>query len=321
MAQAEANDGSEAFFLLPGLPQFNFIGPSRPPTPQQPDPPYLESAGLLDGLYHEDQPWLCDPGDFCDQPFNADSHPLWPPPILEPAPVLARTGSLEEQLLGALCENAHRESKGFIPLGYLLQLVNEGSVADALRACMPNLSDDQAWGHAQTICCKVQSVTTPSFRRIFAILVMIQQPREILTFINNNITDHDLPLVKGRSGAKGSYDLRRKVQPHTTLRCLQHWSSFLVNSFDEYQWTLLSPFFSRGNKGTVRFYPLDDRTILPFVEDSSRDSSFGNDEDFQGGHGSVFRVKIHRSHHAFHNTPVSTTLLQETRCVSVFAHA
>lgn len=206
-------------------------------------------------------------------------------------------------------------SKGFIPLSNLLELVDESSVAEALRGCMPNLSDDKVRGHAQTICSKatVQSVPTPSFRRIFAILVMIQQPREILTFINNNIADHDLPLVKGRSGTKLSHDLRRKAQPQTTLFCLQHWSSFLVNSFDEYQWTMLSPFFSRGNKGTVRFYPLDDRTILPFIEDSSRDSSIGDDEDFQGGHGSVFRVKIHHSHHGFHNTPVRNTLLQDTR--------
>ncbi|RYP66629.1 hypothetical protein DL771_007698 [Monosporascus sp. 5C6A] len=113
---------------------------------------------------------------------------------------------------------------------------------------------------------------------------MIQQSMEILTFINNNIADHDLPLVKGRSGNKGSYNLR-------------------LNSFDEYQWTVLSPFFSRGNRGTVRFYPLDDKTILPFIEDSSRDANIEDEEDFQGGHGSISQVKIYSSHYDFHDIP------------------
>ncbi|RFN43100.1 kinase-like protein [Fusarium flagelliforme] len=63
----------------------------------------------------------------------------------------------------------------------------------------------------------------------------------------------------------------------------------------------MSPFFSWENKRAVRTYFLADQTILPFIEDSSRDVDMDDDEDFQGGHGSIFKVKIHPAHHNFHH--------------------
>ncbi|KAM5355171.1 hypothetical protein ACJ41O_001817 [Fusarium nematophilum] len=303
-SNSHAQDGSEANNSIL-LPTFNLIIPSRPNTPLQLDASYLESAGLLDESCaqeqsHCDLTWQPDPC-FQDhhQPTSTNPQPIW---WQDSPPVLRTRESLEQQLTSALCQHAHKESKGFLPLDKLHELVVEDSVAEALTACIPGLSLDAARIHAQEICPRsMRDPLQPSFRRMFAILVMIQQPQEILTFVRHSIADHDLPLVKARNSHRGAHELRRKTQPHKTLECLQGWSPFLVNSFEEYQWTLLSPFFSRGNKGTVRFYPLDDQTILPFVEDSSRDASIEDDEDFQGGHGSISRVKIHPSHYDFHD--------------------
>ncbi|KAH7232715.1 hypothetical protein B0J15DRAFT_455336 [Fusarium solani] len=282
-----AQEGSEANNTIL-LPTFNLIIPSRPSSPLQLDASYLESAGLLDESCTQEQShcglnWQSDPSFQDHEPPLANPQPIW---WQDSPPVLQKSESLEQQLAHALCQHAHKESKGFLPLDKLHELVVEDSVAEALTTYIPGLSLDDARSHAQEICPRsIRDPMQPSFRRMFAILVMIQQPQEILTFTTT----------------KGVHELRRKTQPHKTLECLWGWSPFLMNSFEEYQWTLLSPFFSRGSKGTVRFYLLDDQTILPFVEDSSRDASIEDDEDFQGGHGSISRVKIHPSHYDFHD--------------------
>lgn len=295
---------------LPSLPLLNLILPSRPNSPLQlDDTSYLESAGLLDDSYTQehdpyDLTWPYGQSTDSIQPLELISEPSWSHEISDTSPVPSRKESLEQQLRGALCQHAHKESKGFLPLDKLNELVVEDSVAEALRECMPELSIDSAQRLGQTICPgSVRDPLQPSFRRMFAILVMIEQPQEILIFVNNNITDHDLPLVKAWNGKTGRSELRPRTQAHKSLECISKWSSFLVDLFEGYQWTLLSPFFSRSNKGAVRFYPLDDQTILPFIEDSSRDANL-EDDDFQGGHGSVSRVKIHPSHFDFHDIAV-----------------
>jgi hypothetical protein len=295
----------------PLLPSFNLILPSRPNTPWQlDDTTYLESAGLLEESYIQEQgpcdlTWPCGQSTDSIRPLEIISGPSWSHEISDISPVPSRRESLEQRLRGALCQHAHKESKSFLPRDKLNELVVEDSVAETLTECIPELSVNSARQLALTICPgSGRDPLHPSFRRMFAILVMIEQPQEILILVNNNITDHDLPLVKVRNRNAGRSELRRRTEPHKSLECIDKWSSFLVDLFEEYQWTVLSPFFSRGNKGAVRFYPLDDQTILPFIEDSSRDANLEGDDDFQGGHGSVSRVKIHPSHFDFRSIAV-----------------
>ncbi|EEU33873.1 uncharacterized protein NECHADRAFT_82303 [Fusarium vanettenii 77-13-4] len=233
-----AQEGSEANNTIL-LPIFNLIIPSRSNSPLQLDACYFESAGLLDESCTQEQSdcglnWPSDPGFQDYEPPLASPQPIW---WQDSPPVLRKSESLEEQLTRALCQHAHKESKGFLPLEKLHELVVEDSVAEALTTYIPGLSLDDARSHAQEICPRsMRAPLQPSFRRMFAILVMIQQPQEILTFIRHNIADHDLPLVRVRHGNKGAHELRRKTQPHKTLECLKGWSPFLVNSFEEYQW-------------------------------------------------------------------------------------
>ncbi|RMJ17572.1 hypothetical protein CDV36_002766 [Fusarium kuroshium] len=254
-----AQEGSEANNTIL-LPTFNLIIPSRPSSPLQLDASYLESAGLLDESCTQEQShcglsWQSDPSYPDHEPPLASSQPIW---WQDTSPMLRKSESLEQQLTRALCQHAHKESKGFLPLDKLHELVVEDSVTEALITYIPGLSLDDARSHAQEICPRsLRDPLQPSFRRMFAILVMIQQPQEILTFVRHNIADHDLPLIKARNSNKGAHELRRKTQPHKTLECLG--------------------------------------------EDSSRDASIEDDEDFQGGHGSISRVKIHSSHYDFHD--------------------
>lgn len=293
------------------IPSFNFILPSRPNTPLPlGETSYLGSAGLLDESVSLELA-LDDPLLSLDSTIDnigqleAVESSRFPADLLEPSLMLPENESLEQQLRGAICQHAHKESKGFLPLDKLNELVIEDSVSDALRECMSHLSQDDAQSYAKMICPRSQrNHMEPSFRRIFAILAMVQQPQEVFAFLENNITDNDLPLVKVQGEKKGRYELRRKFQPHRPLECLHKWSPFMIDSFEGCQWMMMSPFFSWENKRAVRTYFLADQTILPFIEDSSRDVDMEDDEDFQGGHGSIFKVKIHPAHHNFHHIAV-----------------
>ncbi|SCV57495.1 uncharacterized protein FFB14_15171 [Fusarium fujikuroi] len=290
------------------IPSFNFILPSRPNTPlPHGETSYLGSTGLLDeSVSHElglnDPIWSLDLTIDNTEQLEAVDGSHFPIEASGPLLMLPEIESLEQQLRGAICQHAHKESKGFLPLDKLNEIVIEDSVSVALRECMPNLSHDDAQFHAKMICPRSQrNHREPSFRRIFAILTIIQQPQEVFAFMENNITDLDLPLVKVRGEHKGRYELRRKFQPNRPLEGLDKWSPFLIDSFEGCQWMMMSPFFSWENKRAVRTYFLADQTILPFIEDSSRDVDMEDDEDFQGGHGSIFKVKIHPAHHNFHH--------------------
>ncbi|KAF5722005.1 kinase-like (PK-like) [Fusarium mundagurra] len=301
-------DDSNGSSSLP-IPSFNFILPSRPNTPLPlGETSYLGSAGLLDeSVSHElglnDPIWSLDLTiDNTEQLQEAVDSSHLRTEVSGPLVVIPEIESLEQQLRGAICQHAHKESKGFLPLDKLNEIVIEDSVSVALRECIPHLSHDDAQFHATAICPRSQrNLREPSFRRIFAILTLIQQPQEVFAFMENNITDLDLPLVKVRGEHKGRYELRRKFQPNRPLEGLDKWSPFLIDSFEGCQWMMMSPFFSWENKRAVRTYFLADQTILPFIEDSSRDVDMEDDEDFQGGHGSIFKVKIHPAHHNFHH--------------------
>lgn len=301
---------------------FNLILPSRP-SPPLPlgETSYLELAGLFDESFTHDEslnnltlplsPSLDDLGLplslFPDntEPLEAIAGSGFDLEASGPLSTLPVNETLEQQLRSAVCQHIHKESKGFLPLDKLKELVIEQSVAIALKECMPHMSLDDAQFYAQTICLgSLRNPLQSSFRRIFAILAMIQQPQEVLTFIENNITDHELPLLKVRGEKRGRFELRRRFQPHRTLECLDKWSPFWIDSFEGCQWMMLSPFFSWGNRRTVRTYFLADQTILPFIEDSSHEVSIEDDEDFQGGHGSISKVKIHPAHHDFHHMAV-----------------
>ncbi|RKL25999.1 hypothetical protein BFJ72_g13890 [Fusarium proliferatum] len=237
------------------IPSFNFILPSRPNAPlPHGETSYLGSTGLLDeSVSHEpglDDPiWSLDLTIDNTEQLEAVDGAQFPIEASGPLLMLPEIESLEQQLRGAICQHAHKESKGFLPLDKLNEI----------------------------------------------------QPQEVFVFMENNITDLDLPLVKVRGEHKDRYELRRKFQPTRPLEGLDKWSPFLIDSFEGCQWMMMSPFCSWENKRAVRTYFLADQTILPFIEDASRDVDMEDDEDFQGGHGSIFKVKIHPAHHNFHH--------------------
>jgi hypothetical protein len=142
--------------------------------------------------------------------------------------------------------------------------------------------------------------TAKTFRKIFAILVLIELPSAIRGFLEHGVSDVDLPFVKVPLKSKipmiQRWELRIKHQ-NTRLECFKDWKRSNVAKFEEKQWTFLAPFFALcGQQSfhlrTIYHYPLQNSAILPFTKWEPVGSS--------GGCGQVYRAEIHPHHHSFH---------------------
>jgi len=154
-----------------------------------------------------------------------------------------------------------------------------------------------------------------SFKKIMAILILMEKPKKIRRFLDEGISDTDLPLKLakvprdgGSSKIPGSrWELRstRAKDQDKTLRCFRRWKPRAMEEFERLQWAVLAPFFALGgvrrvtisgggryrDLRTIYHWELNSGVILPFISFSTAGPP--------GGCGQVFKAKIHPDHHAF----------------------
>jgi hypothetical protein len=216
---------------------------------------------------------------------------------------------LQDRFFEALVKT-HKEKKGFFPRGELSTLVTEDCVFKELtRYFEKTHNEDQVRAYARNICEEVpqpkeedddRPPKIKSFKKIFAILVLIEQTPCISKFLEEDVNDLDLPLRKLEKGGNGTrFDLRMKRKPEKRLECFRNWTQFPITAFEEWQWTTVSPFFHKGTCREVPHFPLPDSINLPFTTDSRRDNTIDIRTEIEGGYGRVFKVHIHPDHHNF----------------------
>ena len=248
-------------------------------------------------------------------------------------------GILQQQICDALENNHSARSKNhFIPWGKLEELCTRSAVIDELGRWKWALRDFPerfvrwflgiAGGktveeQAEIICNGYPETPDPNndnhgkplitpttrgqvdasgdkcLRKIFAILLLIDRPVTIKNFIDEEVCDDDLPFSRGGNSKSGVSFLRRRGGE---VKCLKNWSRSTVANFLKYQWAVLSPFFHSRLGPEVLHYRLQEEVILPFTECESAK---------MGGHGEVFRVKIHRDHHSFKETNTKVCMLKK----------
>ena len=209
------------------------------------------------------------------------------------------------QLFTALQQTRDAREKGFLPKKQLVRLINPRSVCHELFKFPPeNMTSQEIQELANTVCTDKEIILSngkkkiKSFRQIFALLVLVEKSSSISLLIKEDVSDLDLPLSAMRSG--GLFELRRKntrgMQQSKPLECFRSWSPVRRKEFEEYQWTMLAPFFGSGSYNNVSHYTLTDRHILPFFCTKGEEDC-GAEE--RGGFGTVFMVRIHSDHHNF----------------------
>ncbi|KAF1850768.1 uncharacterized protein K460DRAFT_274684, partial [Cucurbitaria berberidis CBS 394.84] len=220
-------------------------------------------------------------------------------------PPLGPTHELQEQILDARQRTRNNEGqiRKFIPKEDLCRVVNTDSVTRALMKELSQVhSHEQIRSYAKVICTELETneiqrgkAKIKSFRKIFALLVLVEAASSIVRFLDEDVSDQDLPLTLVRR--QGTDELYRKGNRNKKpLRCFKL-SPVKLENFQEYQWWMLAPYFSPGEDGVMKHYILQDDHILPFVDPDDADE--GGVVIKTGGYGRVLMVRIHPDHHNF----------------------
>lgn len=210
---------------------------------------------------------------------------------------------LQKKIINAFQQTrtSHGQSQEFLPEGDLFKLINPLSVSQELRHSLgqtyPLASID---GFTKKVCGETQihwdgRKKIRTYRKIFALLVLVGATASTPIFLDQEVSDLNLPLhpvpekYDDDLGASGSDDQFYFLEE-------LNWAPIQIRTFQDYQWKMLAPFFAKGKHGDVMHYPLLERHILPFLLPSDAERQ----AEKAGGFAKVSMVRIHDAHHNFH---------------------
>jgi hypothetical protein len=222
-------------------------------------------------------------------------------------PPLGDRYELQQEIMDARQKTRDNEGqiKKFISKAKLRHVITVDAVTRELTRTStlfdPPLSPEQIKSYAKTVCVEKEEVQRgkakiTSFRKIFALLVLVEAVPSIVDFVEGPVTDQDLPLTRVKSKETDKF-YRKGDQTQVPPRCFKGWSPLKLENFQSYQWWLLATFFSPpDDDGVVKNYKLQDEHILPFV---IPENTLGHPIDKTGGYGKVIMVQIPSDHHNF----------------------
>lgn len=221
-------------------------------------------------------------------------------------------GKSQHRLLGILQKiPGHEEKKGFFPEQQLTEIVTEEYIKEELQLCFEEPLDAVTIERLARIICGTSTGSARNkakFKKIFAILILCEKPEAIQQFLEENVSDRDLPLRKivTSDNLPNIFKLERR-ESRGELGCFRGWSSAAIWRFEEWQWTTMAPFFHHGKRREIKHFILQDQAPLPF----NTDSRFVSGEhahhrlELGGGFSNVFKVSMHPEHHDLYKPGVS----------------
>lgn len=212
------------------------------------------------------------------------------------------TKSTKEHILDIIQQTPGPTDIQFFPQLTFDKLISENLVAAELTGRFGHALDVQTIRKFTNIICGHQSSSNKThekftFKKIFALLILVDKLPYIDMFISEGVADIDLPFQKiphqdepsifdlGLASGTGQYT-------STELsRCFHSWSPSAIQMFERWQWTMLAPVFRQLSDGSVRHFVFQNQIPLPFTLDSRKRSEEA---------ASVFTVRIHPEHDTFH---------------------
>ncbi|KAI1075336.1 kinase-like domain-containing protein [Whalleya microplaca] len=212
-------------------------------------------------------------------------------------PTAKVTADLEEQLYN--CQLRNETGKLFIPEGELNRILDEDSVRQSLLQLSALYPDVNVEAYTRQICSKELP-----FRKVLAILMLLDMVEKIVTFVQFGISDEFLPMPDPRrllSGEPPGSDAERWGK---WKRLLESLPKNLYRTFHVLQWCALAPVFV--THGQVKHYTFTPDDTLPFLvsEHEAKVDAVADSESLggrvrYGGFSEVRKVKIHPDHYRF----------------------
>lgn len=187
-----------------------------------------------------------------------------------------------------------KSARWFIPHRHLIAICNFDAVLEEVRGYhkVQGRKDGEpsSFECAQYVCGPREGPAhnhLSSARKIFAILVMMNNVGLIFKFLRANIKDKHLPFKMNEDCSA----LLSAIDP-TMPPLMGFEDPWTVSAFYEKQWAFHIPYFALDPQtNRASHYRLDPQTIFPWIEYPSTKES--------GGFGEVRRVRIHPDHHGF----------------------
>ena len=214
--------------------------------------------------------------------------------------------SLEHRLYE--CQIKTNQDKFFIPKGTLDRVLDFQTIQQALQELVPSRSTDDTLLEAKIIC-----APSPSYRKIFTILVLADMADGIFAFLEHAIDDSYLPMPDPQAPSETGRSTDSNL-----------WSTILGQRrsrrhlFFMVQWSVLAPFFDRGEDNDIRHYSFSHHTVLPFLDrESITTATYGgsptpkqsdSEVSVYGGFSEVRQIVIHPDHYDFGDYGVCTFL-------------
>lgn len=193
-----------------------------------------------------------------------------------------------------------RDKKGFFPEITFTEVIHEQTVREELKRYPTWFESDTVEQITAIVC------GDKPFRKIFTLLVVINKLADIKLFIDDGVSDECLPLSRvSRPDSENTFQLshnRTSTRPIGPGGCFSNWDAIDIWTFEEWQWTTISPILKRGSRRNIKHLIFRDEISLPFTEDSRYSSG---SEVIQGGFSTVFKVHIHPANHNFRGPEVS----------------
>jgi hypothetical protein len=215
--------------------------------------------------------------------------------------------TLGKTIRAAFEESVGRDGgKKFLPLGSLYRILTKERISNELTSYYPEIQSDELqtlvrdiWD-THTIVQSPESIQTTTRLRIFAILALLGQVKEIRNFIRDKLYDSHLPFILSTNDDGDCQLEHNDENGGQTIEFFSNWpQEHDLESYAEKQWQVLSPYFqlSTSKHSEILHYDFPRETILPFLEK--------DDDRKRGGFGEVFRVKIRPESHNCCEDPVS----------------
>lgn len=163
----------------------------------------------------------------------------------------------------------------FLPISALESLVTEETIERELHRTIPPSALERS---------NLPSKIARNCRKLFAILTYVKKAKLITVFLDEQMTDSDLPL-------KVPLAVLRQENQGGLPKVFENWTWRDIHDFCHAQWAFLAPVFDKVHD----HYELDNNVIFPFIED-------GESSLRQGGYSEVWRVRIHQAHQRLRNT-------------------
>ncbi|OJD29027.1 protein kinase domain-containing protein [Diplodia corticola] len=192
---------------------------------------------------------------------------------------------LRKKLQAARVEYPAQSHQFFVPNSSKDSILTKEVIASVIHAARPKLGCNGARDQAERVCAEA--------RNLFAILAYLKKGQDICSFLDEGISDKDLPFERIKN-SKSKFALQRKDR--SRIETLDAWEEADLESLGGTQWCMIAPIF----KDETKHYKFHMNTVLPFM-DPEGDEEEEPVNKSGGGYSEVFTTRIHPAHHKFDN--------------------